>query len=743
MRTESKQYFYDRWPTILGSSLCLAGAAIASLHALTIVIGPGSWTATGTWMILLLATVTGGARVLASSTPGEAKLWRSLWPSCLGTIVAAWVLLGNYGGRSTSFSVAIDWSSVNRFQDRIESARGLIQDGVAPVDPAIPIAAVAVGSTTLAFLLADALAGGLRAPALAGIPLLALWFPGLILFRQLPPLVFIGTVGCLLGALAFDHSHLGPRNRLRGRVARRMAGVRGVAVAATATGVAVAALIVGSASAGVPAVLGTAWVRIFTSPGDGVALSADLDMRRDLSERQSMVLLTYRTMGPDVGPLRVLTLTGFDGTNWRRGADRTGTDFDGDELLWPDPRPAKGEGLQVDFTVEALRDRKLPLPTEPRSVDVSGDWSYDAVRDEVIGSESTRAGTEFSVLAYPRTLTASGLRKAAGPDPLDPAYLQLARTDHASDVRARAVEIVDGATNRYDQAVALQGYLRNAAVFTYSTTVPPAKTDDAVWDFLQQRTGYCVQFATSMTIMARSLGIPARLAVGFLPGTDNGDGLFTVTGRDSHAWPELYFPDYGWVRFEPTPAQQSGSVPSWATPLLSGPTGAFDPSQIPQGRGDQESFDSPVTGASPVEAPVAQDRPATSWWLIAPLAAAVVALLGFTVWLSRRRPVTPDGVEETWQRLQIGLTALGVTWPKSATPRQVPALVDRTLLTRTGGELPEPAHSAMRELAHAVEAERYQRFPEPVTQTQLDRLSAKILGETGQLLANRRERTPS
>jgi transglutaminase-like putative cysteine protease len=70
-----------------------------------------------------------------------------------------------------------------------------------------------------------------------------------------------------------------------------------------------------------------------------------------------------------------------------------------------------------------------------------------------------------------------------------------------------------------------------------------------------------------MTMMARTLGIPARVGVGFLPGDNNGDGTYVVTGRKSHAWPELYFAGQGWVRFEPTPAVQSGLPPLWSDPF--------------------------------------------------------------------------------------------------------------------------------------------------------------------------------
>ena len=76
--------------------------------------------------------------------------------------------------------------------------------------------------------------------------------------------------------------------------------------------------------------------------------------------------------------------------------------------------------------------------------------------------------------------------------------------------------------------------------------------------FLQTRRGLCEQFASTFAVMARTLGIPSRVAVGFTPGELNGDGSYSVFGKNAHAWPEVWFDGIGWVDFEPTPP---GAVP--------------------------------------------------------------------------------------------------------------------------------------------------------------------------------------
>src|SRR5690606_28719934 len=93
--------------------------------------------------------------------------------------------------------------------------------------------------------------------------------------------------------------------------------------------------------------------------------------------------------------------------------------------------------------------------------------------------------------------------------------------------------------------------------------------DDDLLAFLSPagRTGYCEQFSASMALMARSLGIPARVAVGFLsPERAGNDWVFSA--HDLHAWPELYFEGAGWVRFEPTPGSRSGGAPDYTRERL-------------------------------------------------------------------------------------------------------------------------------------------------------------------------------
>ncbi|KFD43049.1 hypothetical protein IU11_15095 [Cellulosimicrobium sp. MM] len=724
---------------VLATSALVATAVVASAYALGSVVGPGGWTGTVVRVVVVLALVTGLSRwALERSHAARGEVLAppaALLPSLAGLVVGLWALLGLYGGPTDRFSLLIGLSNVDRVLSRLGTARDLTLAEVAPIDPSLPIALLAVGGAVVVFVVADLMAGGLRLGAGVALPLLALWVPGLVIVGEIPPLAFVVTVTALVLLLAVDNPHRAVR---RGASARRpedraAGGLRAAGALVVAVAVAVTALGLGSASASLPEVASASWSRLFSSTGQTVRLSDDLDMRRDLAERSAEVVLRYRTDGENVGPLRVFTLTGFDGTNWRRGADRDGTPIDGGEqVLWPDDPGATGDPTSLRVTLESLRDTKLPLPTEPRAVGIDGDWAYDDVRDEVLGEQPTGAGTSYEVTVFPRPLDADALRGASGADPDDPNYLDVPATEHEQDIRDLATSVVDGATTRYDQALALQTYFRDISQFTYSTEVPPGASGDAVWDFLQDRTGYCVQFATSMTMMARTLGIPARLGVGFLPGERVDDSSYKVTGRDSHAWPELYFPGQGWVRFEPTPAQQTGPTPRWATPVAVTPGGPADPGNVPTPGATTAAPSAPATpaptapGAGGTTGGTQEDS--TSWPLLVGVALLVAAVLAAGLWFVLRRRTEAESLrdaEDAWAELVARLGALDVRWPSSTTPRRVPAVVVATLQARRGTDAgDEDLAETLTALAAALEAERY--APRPRETATPERLQALV-----------------
>jgi transglutaminase-like putative cysteine protease len=147
----------------------------------------------------------------------------------------------------------------------------------------------------------------------------------------------------------------------------------------------------------------------------------------------------------------------------------------------------------------------------------------------------------------------TNLRRASSdyPDDIRLLYLRLPRED--SRVTALAQQVTSSANNNYDRALAIQDYLRET--FTYTLDPPAIEPGDPIGSFLfKAKQGYCEYFAAAMAEMLRTLGIPARLVNGFQTGSYNRIGKdFVVRARDAHSWVEVYFPQYGWIAFDPTP----------------------------------------------------------------------------------------------------------------------------------------------------------------------------------------------
>ncbi len=140
-------------------------------------------------------------------------------------------------------------------------------------------------------------------------------------------------------------------------------------------------------------------------------------------------------------------------------------------------------------------------------------------------------------------------------------YLQLP-SNFSVEIKNLAAEIAAGMIHPYDQALALTQYLRENINYTQTISPPPASSDPIEWFLFEEKEGFCNYYATAEVLMLRSLGIPARLAVGYAAGDyDRQANTYTVHKRDSHAWPEVYFVDYGWVFFEPTTSQPEMTLP--------------------------------------------------------------------------------------------------------------------------------------------------------------------------------------
>ncbi|CAN5849165.1 hypothetical protein BH23ACT2_BH23ACT2_08410 [soil metagenome] len=286
---------------------------------------------------------------------------------------------------------------------------------------------------------------------------------------------------------------------------------------------------------------------------DRTTVSPIVDLRQRLVNQSDDELFTVTAT--DRAYWRLTSLDRFDGRIWSSGGEFSPAG----ELLAEATPPGEGREIIQEIEVGALSAIWAPAAYEANSLRGSSEplrWDPTSGTLIIADADATSDGVDYEVVS--QTLEPDGgvLRAAGTDDRSDIRERFTALPDGFPDIAAQAAQdVTSGATTRYDQAIALQTWFRTE--FTYSLEVPAGHGDDAIVAFLASRQGYCEQFAGTFAAMARSLGIPARVAVGFTPGEADPEApdRYIVRGEHAHAWPELWFPDIGWVAFEPTPGR--------------------------------------------------------------------------------------------------------------------------------------------------------------------------------------------
>jgi len=155
-------------------------------------------------------------------------------------------------------------------------------------------------------------------------------------------------------------------------------------------------------------------------------------------------------------------------------------------------------------------------------------------------------------------------------------YLQLP-ADFPQSIRDLAESLTSGKPTAYDKTIAITKYLRENIVYTTTVPEPPAERDLVEWFLFDLKRGFCNYYASAQVLMLRSVGVPARLSVGYAQGDFDPDTKqYSVLAKDYHAWPEVYFPELGWVAFEPTVSQPASNFPTGENVPLN-----LEPSTLP------------------------------------------------------------------------------------------------------------------------------------------------------------------
>ncbi len=441
-----------------------------------------------------------------------------------------------------------------------------------------------LGGVLIIGLAVDTLAVTFRSAAPAGLPLLALYSVAAGLSDGGGGWLWflVAAGGYLLLLLAEGRDRLSQWGRVFGGAARTP-GIDTGPVAPVRTGRRIGVLALGIALVvplGLPSMSGglldAAGAGVGAGNGNGGTISAVnplLSLRDSLNvdeDRQVMSLQTGSTTDISNLYLRIVSLDDFDGRTWKPSKrSLTGVP---DEFPTPIGLGTDVKRTEVKTTIEAANwyaQDYLPMPYPPSGVKISGNWRYEPQGMALVGDhgQNTR-GLTYQVTSLDVQPTAEQLASAPAPPPaIERDYTEL--PDSLPAVVAKtAREVTADAKTHYEQAVDLQDYFAVNGGFEYDTQVEVGDGPNAIANFLRDKQGFCVHFSFAMAAMARSLGIPARVAVGFAPGTPQADGSVSVGLKDAHAWPELYFEGVGWTRFEPTPTR--GTVPSYTVPDATG-----------------------------------------------------------------------------------------------------------------------------------------------------------------------------
>ncbi len=683
---------------------------------------------------------------------GAALRWRSV-PRLVtvgaqllaGTVVVSWQITGSplpLGGNLAEIG--------NALSAAVDSARTYS----APIGPRVPaLWPLLVVCGAVFVILVDAVACTFRRVPAAGLALLAIYSVPSGLLDQGPGWgsFVLATAGFLLllhldareGLQRWGRS-LGPEDGSpwgHGNPVREAARAGAGRIGVTAT---VLALVV---PAFVP-VLSTDLFDLGGGSGGGdIRIRKPIaDMRRDLERGEDQPMVRVRTDDPDPSYLRISVLNRFTGVEWSSG-DRDVAQENAANGALPAPAglsssvPRTEYDYQVEIT-DGLNSTWLPTQFPASAVDADGDWRFDPTTMDFLAADDdldTR-GMDYSMTAVEPDYGTDGryFRDPPGGAVADE-LLELPSGIPAL-VRDLARSVTAPGRNDYERAVILQRFFRETGGFTYDLRKAPNGTGNGTLEaFLAPggRVGYCEQFASAMAVMARILGIPARVAVGFLEPDAVGDGVYEYSSHDLHAWPELYFAGAGWVRFEPTPSGRAGSVPDYtevSTPgsgpedttaatsqsASSGGTATVAPNPAetrPTESADAEAGDTAGAGSN-----TGRNLAIGGGLLVLVLVAAALILGPRSARSTVRRSRLGGGPDQLWTELRASAIDLGLPWLEGRSPREIGSVLVEHLADpaatpverpRTGPAVAPEAADALERLVDVVERTRYARPGSP------------------------------
>lgn len=596
----------------------------------------------------------------------------------------------------TLFGIFPTPSSIGALHGLWVDGKGIIAVESSPVAAAEPIVYVIAASFGLLAIVLDVIAFSLRKPVLVGAVFTVMYVVPTALSGDRPNVFLFLAIAALWLYLL--------RAEMRQRGGSILPGSMTGATATVVIALAALAITVVLPPA-LPHVsnIAVSWGR----PGPGVferGINPILQLGQSLRRNTPVTALQYTTTASQAPYLKVANLLDFNGKSWRPTDEVKFGRTEGNVGL---NREIVRKEVTTSITIKNLNSPRLPVPYPGLEVaGLKGEWRWEPQGLTLRSDSSNSSDQSYRITSLQITPTRSQMqdsqtfvgpslsRYVALPEMVPPVIEKTARA------------VTADATNGYDKAVALQNYFRDGA-FSYSETAPVAdgydgNGVDVLAEFLKVKRGYCVHFSSAMAVMARSLGIPARIAVGYAPGveagtTKAGKSVFEVTSNDLHAWPELYFEGAGWVQFEPTPGvgnATSFTDTSTGTDIIPDPAESLPQDNTPTIRPDSSLAD--------VVPATATGDSATHRSILVVIAGLLLVLLipiglrrALRAW--RLRPARRSAVA-SWSELESTARDFGLFVTSSDTPRAF------------AGELslwPAMDLDALARMLSAVERERF------------------------------------
>ena len=717
-----------------------AGGILLALLRLESLLRP---TAEGVpWQIVLLAAAILGAAITWAGT--AYRLDGRL--VVIVNLVAMAITVIRIAVPATTWLIFPTLSSFSELRLELEFSHEVIRSGVAPV---IPLAGVISILALLFWVLGAMLSWGL----MTGRPYLAVLTP-LVAYLQFATMdrgegswwlwSFLIFLGAALLAVALDRRRDGTGQLIS--PVTRLAVPRSIAssaLTALAASLMVAVIATHTIAGLIPDGTGVLEWRVRTGlTGEyygGVAYNPFVGIHQGLVSETNAPVFVAAVEG-DVAPThvywRLLTLETFNGIQWLTDHPELNAPEDIDS--YDDPTQAfRGPTSRVtqDVTILALEMGWLPAAYSPvemtadnraieRGFRVKDDASlrFDAISYRGMGytvisdipkpdlgvlstGDDGRLSVVFASAAEDDAFTTD---HPEIPEPVsleEPAtYLDLP-SGIAPGVASLAKEQTAQLTTDFERALALEAFFRAPGHFQYSTAIEPGHgaKDLSAWlvdpDSPNYRTGYCEQFATAMAVMARQLGIPSRVVLGFTPGNLLEDGRVVVRDRNAHAWVELWMPTQGWVRFDPTPRTDGinpatiGDLPFEIDRYLDIPEPVALPAPaaeaaplIPSaGLRPEDVF---VVSGGSTDGSGGSGLAVPGWVIWATLGAATLfGLVPGLKWLRRShrmRRLASGDITAAWEDISDRLDDLRVRPPATETPLELATAVDDAMVPLAG-----------------------------------------------------------